>query len=116
MAKVFRWTGGERTLQAERVQGHRGVEQHGMLGRASLLIRWYNGWGRDRNSGKKSWRDGKELWRALCAMLRDLAFNPRGTGKVEGQDQVFRENFVVTVKPRLTCFWQSWYKKKFSYI
>lgn len=29
-------------------------------------------------------------------MLGNLAFNPTGIGKVEGQDQIFRENPVVT--------------------
>lgn len=44
------------------------------------------------------------LWSASCVMPRNLAFNPTGFGKVEGWNQIFRENVVMIVEQRLTYF------------
>lgn len=66
MDKVFRGTRGERTLQAEKVQGHRGGEQHDVFGRASLLIRWYNGGGMTGAVGKEPGEMGRDCGGPVC--------------------------------------------------
>lgn len=60
-----------------------------------MIVQWVGAW-------QEQWERILERWervglpRASCAMLGNLAFNPTGIGKVEGQDQIFRENPVVT--------------------
>lgn len=89
---------------------HRGVGQHSMFGKGQTF--WY-----DCTVGEgvlEQWerilerRQRVGLWSASCVMPRNLAFNPRGFGKVEGWNQIFRENVVMIVEQRLTYFWQSY--------
>lgn len=48
------------------MQGHRGGEQHDVFGRASLLIRWYNGGGMTGAVGKEPGEMGKDCGGPVC--------------------------------------------------